>query len=271
VDALLFKIAVVGYVVVTLLFLLHLGTLKEVLAKVAKWGLLACFLLHAAEIAVRWADRGITPATNLAEALSLFAWILVGGYLLVQLRYKVRTLGAFLTPLAAVMLLASLVFARDPEIPESLKSAWLPIHVSMAFLGDAAFGLAFVTAVAYLLQESQVKHKKLGALHRRLPSLETLDSINYRCMAFGFPLLTLGIITGALWAKSEWGNYWSWEPRETWSLITWIIFAGLLHARITAGWRGKRTAILTIVGFLVIIGSFVGIRVFDLGQHGDFR
>jgi cytochrome c-type biogenesis protein CcsB len=270
-DAVLFKIAVIGYVGATLLFLLHLGTLKEVLARVAKWTLFVFFLVHAAEIGVRWADRGITPVTNFAEALSLFAWILAGGYLLLQLRYKIRTLGAFVTPLVVVMLLGSFVFTKEQLIPESLKSAWLPIHVSMAFLGDAALGLAFVTALAYLIRERQVKNKKLGALHRRLPSLETLDAVNYRCIIFGFPLLTLGIITGSLWAKSEWGNYWSWEPRETWSLVTWLIFGVLLHVRLTAGWRGKRTAILTIVGFAVMLGSFVGIRIFDLGLHAEFR
>lgn len=269
-EGLLLRIAVVGYVLATLLFLLHLGTLKDGIARVAKWMLFACFLLHAGQIVARSVDTGITPVTNLAEALSFFAWILVGGYLLIQLRYRVRTLGAFVTPLAVVMLLGSFVFTKEQIIPESLRSAWLPIHVSMAFLGDAALGLAFVTAVAYLLQERQVKHKKLGSL-RRLPALETLDLINYRCVGIGFPLLTLGIITGSLWAKSEWGMYWSWEPRETWSLITWIIFAALLHARITAGWRGKRSAILTIVGFAVMLGSFLVIRIFDLGLHSDFR
>jgi cytochrome c-type biogenesis protein CcsB len=271
VDALLLKVAVVGYVAATLLFLIHLATLKDALARVAKWALFTFFLTHAVQIAVRWLNLGITPVTNAAEALSFLAWVLVGGYLLVQIRWRVRTLGAFVTPLAVVMLLGSFLFTKGQVIPESLKSAWLPIHVSMAFLGDAALGLAFVTAVAYLIQEHNIKRKKLGGWQRRLPALETLDVINYRCIGVGFPLLTLGIITGSLWAKSEWGKYWSWEPRETWSLVTWVILAALLHARLTAGWRGKRSAILTIVGFVVMLGSFLAIRIFDLGLHADFR
>jgi cytochrome c-type biogenesis protein CcsB len=228
-------------------------------------------VVHAAEIVVRWVDRGITPVTNVAEALSLFSWLLVAGYFVVLLRYRIRTLGVFVSPLAVVMLLISFVFTKEQAIPESLKSTWLPIHVSMAFLGDAAFLLAFVTAVAYLIQEYQVKHKKLGLLNRRLPSLATLDKLNYRCVIFGFPLLTLAIITGSIWAKSEWGNYWSWEPRETWALVTWLIFGLLLHARLYSGWRGKRTAILTVIGSAVMLGSFLGIKIFGLGLHSNFK
>jgi cytochrome c-type biogenesis protein CcsB len=271
VDGLLLKIVVVGYVASTVLFLLNVLASRPRLSRIANWTLLGVLVVHAAEIVVRWVERGITPVTNVAEALSLFSWLLVAGYFLVLLRYRIRTLGMFVSPLAVVMLLVSFVFTKEQTIPESLKSTWLPIHVSMAFVGDAAFLLAFVSAVAYLLQEYQVKHKRLGLLHQRLPSLATLDTLNYRCILVGFPLLTLGIITGALWAKSEWGAYWSWEPRETWALVTWLIFGLLLQVRLSSGWRGRRTAILTVIGSAVMLGSFLGIKILGLGLHSNFR
>ncbi|MBM4129353.1 MAG: c-type cytochrome biogenesis protein CcsB, partial [Nitrospira sp.] len=119
----------------------------------------------------------------------------------------------------------------------------------------------------YLVQERYVKSKHLGGLFARLPSLQTLDELNYRLITFGFPLLTLAIITGALWAESAIGTYWRWDTREVWSLITWFIYAIVLHARLTAGWRGRRAAILSIVGFLTILVAFFGIKLLQKGYH----
>jgi cytochrome c-type biogenesis protein CcsB len=119
----------------------------------------------------------------------------------------------------------------------------------------------------YLVQEHYVKSKRLSGLFERLPSLQTLDDMNYRLIKWGFPFLTLAIISGALWAESAWGNYWNWDPREVWSLITWFIYASILHARMVAGWRGKRAAVLSIIGFLTILISFFGIKLLQKGMH----
>jgi cytochrome c-type biogenesis protein CcsB len=137
----------------------------------------------------------------------------------------------------------------------------------VAFLGYASFAVAFGAAVIYLMQERFLKKRKISGLFQRLPSLDTLDDINYRCLTFGFPLLTVAIISGAIWAETAWGTYWSWDPKETWSLITWFVYAALLHGRLTTGWRGKKAAILAIIGFFVMLFTFLGVNLLMPGLH----
>jgi cytochrome c-type biogenesis protein CcsB len=119
----------------------------------------------------------------------------------------------------------------------------------------------------YLLQERMLKSKKFSTLYHRLPPLEALDSINYKCLTFGFPLMTMGIISGAVWAESAWGTYWSWDPKETWALITWFLYAALLHGRLTVGWRGRRAAIFAIIGFICLLFTFLGVNLLLSGLH----
>ena len=119
----------------------------------------------------------------------------------------------------------------------------------------------------YLLQERMLKSKKFSGLFYRLPSLDTLDSMNYKCLTFGFPLMTMGIISGAIWANSAWGGYWRWDPKETWALITWFLYAALLHGRLTIGWRGRRAAIFAIIGFCFLLFSFFGVNLFLSAEH----
>jgi cytochrome c-type biogenesis protein CcsB len=171
-------------------------------------------------------------------------------------------------PIVFFLMLSSSMLSREIRpLSPVLQSYWLSIHTVLAFLGNAAFAMAFGIGAMYLVQEHYVKSKHLGGLFERLPSLQTLDEINYRLITFGFPLLTLAIITGALWAESAWGSYWNWDPRETWSLITWFIYAIVLHARLVAGWRGKRAALLSMMGFLTIIVAFFGIKLLQKGLH----
>jgi len=149
-----------------------------------------------------------------------------------------------------------------------LNSFWLPIHTSLAFVGNAVFFAGFLISIVYLIVERGIKKKKRsGGVSGRLPSLEALDHINYKCMSYGFPLLTLGIITGSLWAEMAWGSYWSWDPKETWSLITWIVYAILIHNRLTIGWRGRKTAYMMIAGFISVIFTFTGVNLFIGGLH----
>jgi cytochrome c-type biogenesis protein CcsB len=142
----------------------------------------------------------------------------------------------------------------------ALQSFWLPVHVILLFLGDGAFALAAAAAVMYLIQERQLKRKRLSGWFHRLPNLDLLDELNYRCLTIGFPLLTVGIITGSLWAQQAWGTYWSWDPKETWSLITWLLYAALLHGRLTVGWRGRRAAVWALVGFASVLFTFLGVN-----------
>jgi len=194
--------------------------------------------------------------------------MIIGIFLIVHLKYHIKVLGAFLTPIALILMLFGLALPKEivPLAP-ALKSFWHPFHVIFAFLGNATFVLAFSCGVMYLIQEHQLKAKRMGAIAKRLPSLSLLDDLSYLSLKFGFPLLTLGIITGAVWAEYAWGRYWNWDPKETWSLITWLLYAALLHQRLTVGWRGRKAAIMAIVGFLAVLFTFLGVNLLLPGLH----
>jgi cytochrome c-type biogenesis protein CcsB len=148
-----------------------------------------------------------------------------------------------------------------------LKSAWLGIHTTLAVLGDAAFAFSFIVSAMYLVQERQLKHKHLGAIFHRLPPLDVMDTIGYRALSIGWPLFTLGMITGSLWANSAWGTYWSWDPKETWSLITWFVYSVYLHARYVRGWKGTQMAVISLIGFLSVIFTYLGVNLVLSGLH----
>ncbi|MBE0596166.1 MAG: c-type cytochrome biogenesis protein CcsB [Desulfuromonadales bacterium] len=267
-NLVLFKITLLFYFAATACYLFDVITRRDQSGKVARWLLIGGFALHCATLAARFVEVGHTPVTNLHESLSFFAWTIVGIYFLFDLRYRLTVLGAFVCPLALVLMIGSSAApAGPPEINPLLQSWWFPVHVTLAFLGNAVFAVAFIAGIMYLLQERMLKSKKFSGLFYRLPSLETLDSINYKCLSFGFPLMTMGIITGAVWANSAWGGYWRWDPKETWALITWFLYAALLHGRLTVGWRGRRAAIFAIVGFVCLLFTFLGVNLLLSGEH----
>jgi cytochrome c-type biogenesis protein CcsB len=201
------------------------------------------------------------PLTNMQESLSFFSLVIIGAFLIFERRYKVTTLGSFVTPVALVMLIGSSAMHGElRQLPPILQSNWFWFHALLAFVSYAAFTIAFGVAVVYLIQRRFLKTKHFGVLFQRLPPLDTLDEISYRCLAVGFPLLTVAIISGAIWSEKAVGSYWVWDPKQTWSLITWLIYAALLHGRLTIGWRGKRAALLSIVGFLVLLITFFGMK-----------
>jgi cytochrome c-type biogenesis protein CcsB len=268
VDVLLFKATLLVYFVATLLYLIGVITRREPLGQVAKWVLVGGFGVHCVTLAARWLAIGLTPAASLFEALSFFAWALVGTYLIFDLRYRIAVLGAFVCPLALVLMIGG--SAAPKQVPAAnpvLDSWWFPVHVTLAFLGYAVFAVAAMAGVMYLLQERRLKGKHFSGLFYRLPSLDTLDSINYKCLTFGFPLMTMGIISGAIWANSAWGGYWRWDPKETGALVVWFLYAALLHGRLTIGWRGRRAAIFAILGFLCLLFTFLGVNLLLGGLH----
>ena len=152
------------------------------------------------------------------------------------------------------------------------KSIWLVLHVVVIFLGEAAFALACGTGILYLLQENAIKSKSRGSrfFFKRLPSLELLDSTGYHCIVAGFALLTFGLITGLVYAKTVWGRFWSWDPKEVWSMASWLLYAAVLHGRLASGWRGRRAAWMAIVGFIVLLFTFFGVNLLFEGHHGEF-
>jgi cytochrome c-type biogenesis protein CcsB len=263
-----FKFATLFYLLGTLAYLSYITFLKKILSNIAVAIVSIGFASHSLALLTRYIEAGYTPVTNLHESLSFFAWLIIGVLLLANLKYQIKVLGAFLTPIALILILFALALPKEilPLAPV-LKSIWHPFHVIFAFLGNAIFALAFCCGIMYLIQENQLKSKKMGAITKRLPPLKVLDDLNYQSLTFGFPLLTLGIITGAVWAEYAWGRYWGWDPKETWSLITWFLYAALLHQRLTVGWRGRKAAIMAIIGFMAVLFTFLGVNLLLPGLH----
>jgi cytochrome c-type biogenesis protein CcsB len=259
-NAVVLKFSAIVYLAATVLHLVFLVSQKRELEAWGRWTTWGAFGLHTLGLAVRFFEAGYTPVTSLHEAMSFFAWCTVGLFLLLQFRYRLPSFGAFVSPIALVFVLAAVGTGRPIEpLNPALQSVWLPIHVVLIFIGDGAFALAAAAGVMYLIQERQLKRKRLSGWFHRLPSLEILDELNYRCLTIGFPLLTVGIITGSIWAQQAWGTYWSWDPKETWSLINWLLYAALLHGRLTVGWRGRRAAIWALIGFASVLFTFLGV------------
>ena len=265
------------YLFCTVLYFIYLAFRAERLGKVATLGAWVSLGIQTAAILLRWVESyqmgfGHAPLSNMYESLVFFSWCIALLYLLWERKLKSRVIGAFALPFAfafnAYASLASGVSAKiDPLIP-ALQSNWLHAHVITCFLAYASFALSCAISVVYLVKlRKNGKMEKEARMTGLFPALDSLDDLIYRTIVVGFPLLTIGIVTGAALANYAWGAYWSWDPKETWSLITWFAYAIFLHARITRDWRGKRTAILSIVGFIAVIFTYFGVNYLLSGLH----
>jgi len=233
--------------------------------------LLAGFMCHTATIIYGFVNSGHLPVSNMHETLSLAAWTIAGMFLVIQYKFNIRILGIIAAPLVTLIMIVTTLLANEPSQTTSIfKNFWLIAHVVAIFIGEASFALACGLGVLYLIQENSIKTKKHRFFFKRLPSLDLLDSTGYVCIVVGFTLLTLGLITGFVYAKSIWGRFWSWDPKEVWSGITWLFYAALLHERLIVGWRGRRSAIMAIIGFAVLLFTFLGVNLFLEGHHKDF-
>lgn len=221
---------------------------------------------------LRWAESyrlgmGHAPLSNLYESLVFFAGMIMLVHLVVERRSGSRVIGAFSAPLAFLALayasLSPNISDRIQPLIPALKSNWLIAHVVTCFVGYAAFAVAFGVSLMYLLR---TRRAAAGRLAARLPEPPLLDEWTHRLVVFGFLFLTAGIITGAVWANTAWGRYWGWDPKETWSLITWFVYATLLHARLVSGWRGRRIAVLSLVGFGAVLFTYFGVNLLP-GLH----
>ncbi|MCK5286506.1 MAG: c-type cytochrome biogenesis protein CcsB [Thermodesulfovibrionia bacterium] len=268
-NVLFFELALSFYFIATVVGIIWLFRGKKATSKLIFVIAAIGFIFHTLNIIVRYIEGGHIPITNLHEASSFFSWCILVLFFILEARYRIDLLGAFIMPIVLILMLSSSVLPREinPSLNPVLKSYWFGIHTTLAFIGDAAFALAAGVGVMYLIQERNVKSKHPSALFQRLPSLQILDEINYRLISLGFPLLTLAIITGVIWANTAWGTYWRWDPKEVWSLITWIIYALVLHLRLSIGWRGKKAAGLSILGFILVIFTFFGVTLFLKGLH----
>ncbi len=235
--------------------------------KLATWTALVGVAGNTTGFIMRWVESyqlgiGHAPLSNMYESLVFFAWTIVVIYLVLERSYKNAILGAFATPIA---FLAMAYASMSPNISDriqplipALKSNWLIAHVITCFFGYAAFAIAFGISLMFLFKQSDAEGK--SKLFAHFPKSSVLDELTHQMVTFGFLFLSIGIITGAVWANSAWGTYWSWDPKETWSLITWFVYATLLHARMMRGWHGKRIAYLSIVGFMAVIFTYFGVN-----------
>jgi len=267
-NILLFKIAVTIYFFSMTSFLYYLVSRKESPRRVS-FGITGLgFIFHTLALIVRTIEATYIPITGLHEAMSFFSWALVLAFLLIEYKYRIYVLGSFVLPLTFISLISSAALPMEIKMLDPmLQSTWLGVHTILAIMGATAFSIAFLAGLMYLLQEWFLKTKKFNILYHKLPSLDILDDLNYRAISFGFPLLTLGIITGSIWAEYAWGTYWNWEPKQTWSLIVWLFYAAVLHGRLSIGWRGKKAAYMAIIGFFGVVFTFVGVNILLQGRH----
>jgi cytochrome c-type biogenesis protein CcsB len=180
-------------------------------------------------------------------------------------RFKFPVLGAFASPVTFLVIgYAAMQSKEIHELMPALKSYWLGFHVSSAIISYGAFGVSFVLAMIYLMRDKMKEH---GFMDEHIPSKEKLDLLSYRSVALGLLFLTITIISGAIWADRAWGSYWSWDPKETWSLITWLIYAVYLHLRLRKGWSGRTAAIFAVIGFICVIFTYIGVNTFLPGMH----
>jgi cytochrome c-type biogenesis protein CcsB len=267
-NVLLFELALTFYFIAAIIGVIELFRRRKTVSKATGYLALIGFFFHSANIAARYIKGGHIPVTSLHEASSFLSWCIVLLFLFHEYRYKLGLLSSFIMPIVLIFMLSSSVFPREiKDLSPVLRSYWFGIHVMLAFLGDAAFAMACGIGVMYLIQERYVKSKHLSGLFLKLPNLQSLDEINYHLITLGWPLLTLAILSGVIWANTAWGTYWRWDPKEVWSLITWLIYAIVLHLRLTLGWRGKKAAILSILGFALVIFTFFGVTLLLKGIH----
>ena len=353
-SSLFFGLSTMAYILAMIVYISYLAFRKTQIGITATTLTIIGFVSQTMAILMRWkefseiSEMGFlrsAPLTNLYESLIFFVWCLILGYLIIEFRYKTRSFGAFVTPIAGLALafidLTGMSKDIHPLLP-ALQSNWLLAHVMMSFVAYAAFALSFSTGLMYLIVKTEKRNKasyifwsitlgvfvtlvlatgidfltfKVAAkpeefiksymfrasflnpsniveilswismlaiivviwrygsflkivIERFNISAETLDEITYKSIAIGFPLFTLGgLIFGAIWADQAWGTYWSWDPKETWSLITWFVYAFYLHSRMIRGWRGEKVAIVAVIGFVAVIFTYLGVNLLLSGLH----
>lgn len=257
-ESALFTMAFVLYILSTFVYFASL------FARRVKWagkGLALAgvgLALHTVALVVRTVTSGHAPFTNMYESLSFFAWATVLAFAALDLKFRLPKIG----PSVMLIVVALMALASSPLMPKdviplvpALQSYWLWLHVSVTLIGEAFFAVAFVASLLYLTADTEEKREKL-------------DSVSYRAVAVGFPLFTLGgLVFGMIWAYKAWGAYWSWDSKEVWSLITWLVFALYLHTRIVMGWKGRRSAVVAIIGFLAAMFTYFGVNYLLTSLH----
>ena len=253
------------YFAAMILYFLFIAFKRDSFSRVAILLQIIGFVLHTIALICRGIGAGRLPLTNQYEFATSFAWGLCLVSLIFVLRFHFPVLGAFAAPLVFVIIgYAAMQSKEVHELMPALRSNWLGFHVSTAIIAYGSFGVSFVLSIIFLLRD---RMKEKGFLDQHIPNREKLDVISYRSVSLGLLFLTFTIVTGAIWAERAWGSYWSWDPKETWSLVTWLVYAAYLHLRLRRGWQGKSAAIFAVVGFVCVMFTYLGVNTFLPGIH----
>jgi len=238
-------------------------------ARLATAMMILGFTLLLAGVIARGLSASRFPLGNMYEFSITGALVFSGAYLVALRKYDLRWLGLLVSVSVLLTLGTAITVLYVPSAPlaPALKSIWLVIHVSTAIISGGVFLLSNVIAGAYLYLDRMESMGERNQWAKRLPSLELLDQLSYRLVAFVFPLWTFSVIAGAIWAESAWGRYWGWDPKETWAFITWVAYAAYLHARVTVGWRGRRAAWLCLFAGSTFLFNYVYINIWGSGKH----
>lgn len=224
---------------------------------------------HAVALAVQAAEIGRLPVTDVRSALSFFSFLTTLAFFLAYLRYRITSLGIFMLPLVFVLTLISAFHPGRSFDSPTFRSGWLLVHIASILLGYTGLFMTFVAAIMYLIQEKELKSKNPKAFYYRLPSLEVCDELYIRSLVFGLPFLSVGILTGFVWASRAWRGPWELDPKILASLVTWLIYLILFSIRLSGSWRGRRAAYMAIFGFAAMMVTFLGVSLVS-GQHGYF-
>lgn len=256
----LFVTTALLYAASALLYLAHLARGMEQLERRTHFALGAAVFAHVAFLAVDLSTGQRNSVEGIHGTLAVLSLATVIAFLLATLRYRIAVLGAFITPLVLLFFLASGLAHEVAPVPPAVRSALLPFHIAANVLGLVAFALAFGSSTAYVLQDRKLRRKDLGGIFRRLPSLDTLDSLSVKALSVGFPAFTAGVITGTLWIVRTPDGTPHLSAAHFVGLVTWVVFASVIGLRVVAGWRGRRAAFGTILGFgcaLVVLAIYV--------------
>jgi cytochrome c-type biogenesis protein CcsB len=269
-EIILMWIAVTAYSLGTIGFVFGAVFRIERLIRFAWWVSLAGLVPHAIAIGLRWVAVGHGPYLGFYEVVSSYAFASVIALVVASaIRPQLRTLGVVIMPLATLMIGGAMLAPKSPlHVTAKLASWWLTIHVTFAKLSYASFIAAFAIGVVYLLRERE--DVKPGTLLARLPEQRVLDELSFQFVSVGFIFLSVMIVAGAIWANEAWGRYWNWDPIETWSLISWIVYAAYLHTRLTLGWKGSRSAWFAVAALPVMAFTLIGVPLAYNSIHGAY-
>jgi len=294
-----FNVALFAYIAGMIGYFYHLAFRRHLAWRAASFAAFLGLGAHAVSVLARGVAAGRVPWGNMYEYSSLLALLVVAGYLfVVEGIFKVRVLGGFVLAFSVLTMAIAVMFlyvGPGPLVP-ALNSYWIKIHVVAAITGSSLFALGCIVTILYLAKDRRERRsavapapimggsvdlddapphfesgadEAVGGATRRgiLPPAAVLDRVAYRTIAFAFPIWTFAVIAGAIWAEQAWGRYWGWDPKETWSFITWVIFAGYLHARATSGWRGRRAAVIALAGFASLLITYYAVNLWIVGLH----